>query len=283
MSARTSFTTYCLATLIAGIALPVTAQDDDVIMSAPVLVSTTGGGPKWETIKELRAAAEKGDADASFQYAQLLESGDQVEVNEDLALAFYRKAAVQDHPDAVFRLGKIAHDGLLGQLENYVRALELYERAARLGVPEGTYNVGAMHVSGRGTKRSYVEGLAWLLLAAEQGSDPNDSVAAVKERLKRRPDYIKRAENRLAGIKAELSSGPIVTAPTASPTKPAVVAPKPTIAPPMAPAPVNFSPAPTFPSFRPSAPSIGVPSISIPPPKPKPAPPVAPPPASTGG
>jgi len=281
MSDRTSLITYCLATLIAGIAVPVTAQDDEVITAAPVLVSTTGGGPKWETITALRAAAEKGDADASFQYAQLLESGDQVEVNEALALAFYRKAAVQDHPDAVFRLGKIAHEGLLSQPENHVRSLDLYERSARLGVPEGTYNVGAMHVSGRGTKRNYVEGLAWLLLAAEQGSDPNDSVAAVKDRLKRRPDYIKRAENRLAGLKAELSSGPIATPPTASPTKPAVVAPKPTIAPPLAPAPINFTPAPTFPSFRPSAPSIGIPSISIP--KPKPAPPVAPPPASTDG
>ncbi len=235
---------WLLATTFPVFVTPGIAQnDDDVISAPPVLVSTTGGGPRWETIDELRAAAEQGDAIARFQYAQLLESGDQVAVNETLALAFYRQAAEQDHPDAVFRLGKIAHDGLLGQPEDHVRALELYQRAARLGVPEGTYNVGAMNVSGRGTKRNYVEGLAWLLLAAEQGSDPNDAVAAVKERLKRRPDYIERAQNRLAGLKAELATGPnppppaAVTKPTASapPPPPAQSHPAPRLLPPLRP------------------------------------------------
>lgn len=268
---------YCLAILLAGLVLPASAQDDEVITAAPVLVSTTGGGPKWESIKELSAAAEQGDPDASFQYAQLLENGDQVAVDEVKALAFYRKAAVQDHPDAVFRLAKIAHEGLLGQPENQVRALDLYLRAAKLGVPEGAYNVGAMNVSGRGTKRDYVEGLAWLLLAAERGSDPNDSVAAVKKRLKKYPHYITRAENRLAGLKAELATA-APRQPAQTPATPATVAPKPTIASPsIAPAPIKFGPAPISPSLIPSAPRIGVPAISIPPPKPAPPPPAPPP------
>lgn len=271
MSNHAASSRYWLAILIAGFALPVSAQDDDeVITAAPVLVSTTSGGPKWESIKELSAAAEKGDPDASFQYAQLLENGDQVEVDEDKALIFYRKAAVQDHPDAVFRLAKISHEGLLGQPENQVRALDLYLRAAKLGVPEGAYNVGAMNASGRGTKRDYVEGLAWLLLAAEQGSDPNDSVAAVKKRLERYPHYITRAENRLAGIKAELAVAAAPRQPEKKPTVPAAIAPKPTIAPIVAPSPIKFGPTPISPSLIPSAPRIGAPTISIPPPKPAP-------------
>ena len=271
MSVITTGPRWVLAlVLTASTSTLVQAATKEAVTMAPVLVSTEGGGPRWETVEQLAAAAKEGDPVACFQYAQLLENGDQVEANPDLALTYYRKAAVQDHPDAVFRLGKIAHDGLLGQPQNFVRALDLYRKAATLGVPEGTYNVGAMNVSGRGTKRNYVEGLAWLLLAAEQGSDPNDSVAAVKKRLKSRPDYITRAANRLAGLKAELAAA-ANPAPAAKPKAIAPDAPLPAVAPPVKPTPINIAPA--RPSFSPRAPTIGVPSISIPPPTPKPVPP----------
>lgn len=41
----------------------------------PVLLSTTGGGPRWKTAQDLAAAAQKGDALAAYQYAALLEDG----------------------------------------------------------------------------------------------------------------------------------------------------------------------------------------------------------------
>ncbi|MCC5025100.1 MAG: sel1 repeat family protein [Candidatus Synoicihabitans palmerolidicus] len=241
----------------------------------PMLVSTTGGGPQWETIPEFAAAAAaKGIPLACFQYAQLLEEGDDdLPAAPERAIERYETAAAAGYGEAIFRLGKINHDGLLGQRKNYDRALELYPRAAVAGVPEAIYNVGAMYVSDRGVKRNYVAGLAWLLLAAEQGSDPG-SVDQVKHRLRKRPEMITAAEKRLAGRKAEF------TAPSANTPGPVLQtksAPLPSLAPtapPLATPPVNnIRIAPSRPTFTPSAPTIGMPSISIPQPAPKPIPP----------
>jgi hypothetical protein len=251
---------------------PLTAaanDDDDVITAPPVLVSTTADGPDWETIPELIAAAHEGDPQACFQYAQLLEIGDGVPRSESSAFRFYQHAAEQGHPDALFRIGKALHDGLLGQETDHARAFTYYRKAALAEIPEATYNVGAMLVSGRGVKRSYSEGLAWLMLAAEQGTDPG-SVDQVKERIKSRPQWIARAEKRLVELKQEIASAqpedvaasPTKTDALTAPPAPAVVKPNitaPTVA------------KPTLPG--PAAPSISAPKVTLPPPQ------ITPPPA----
>lgn len=244
---------------------------EKVIMAPPVFVGIAEEGPTWKTTKQLVKAAEDGNPHACFQYAQLLEVGDQVEQDETKAFIYYQKAALNDHPESVFRVGKAYHEGLLNQTVNHKLAFEYYQRAAYLGSPAATYNVGAMLVSGRGMRRDYVEGLAWLMLAAERGTDPG-SVEQVKTRLKRYPDRIERAGKRLDGIKSEIARGtnaledepdlaPVVAAPATPTIKPQVT-------------------APAMPSFAPTAPkpSFGIPKISIPKPKP---PPVNPEPEST--
>ena len=232
-------------------------------MAPPVFVGIDDSGPTWKTTKQLVKAAEDGNPHACFQYAQLLEVGDQVKQDEAKAFLFYQKAALNDHAEAVFRVGKSYHEGLLGQTVNRKLAFDYYQRAAYLGSPAATYNVGAMLVSGRGMKRDYSEGLAWLMLAAERGTDPG-SVEQVKTRLKRYPGHITRAEKRIDGIKTEIARGtnaledepdlaPTVAAPTAPTIKPQVT-------------------APAIPSFAPKAPkpSFDISKISIPKPKPPP-------------
>ncbi|MBT5901893.1 MAG: hypothetical protein HOH58_07270 [Opitutaceae bacterium] len=236
---------------------------EKVIMAPPVFVGIDESGPTRKTTKQLVKAAEEGNPLACFQYAQLLEVGDQVEQDKAKAFIYYQKAALNDHPEAVFRIGKSYHEGLLGQTVNHKLAFEYYQRAAYLGSPEATYNVGAMLVSGRGMRRDYVEGLAWLLLAAERGTDPG-SIDQVKQRLKRYPDRIDRAEKRLRGIKTEIARGtnaledepdlaPTIAAPASPTIKPRVT-------------------TPAMPSFKPTAPkpSFGIPKISIPKPTPPP-------------
>ncbi len=262
--------------VLLGLAITLTSsarKADEVTVVPPMIVSTEAAGPQWETIPELKAAAAAGNAVACFQYAQLLEVGDQVKADLSAAFDFYQKAAFKEHPESLFRIAKAYHEGQLGKPENHALAFEYYERAARLGHPEATYNVGAMLVSGRGVKRNYVEGLAWLMLAAEAGTDPG-AVDQVKQRLIRgkRPEWITDAENRLGGIKAEIAVGPLdenasLAPAVAKPTSP-VVAPAPAFKP-------NIG-APSLPGFSPSfsQPSIAPPTISIPKPTPKP---IAPP------
>lgn len=252
-----------------GIGTPAVLAKDKVISAPPMFVGIDDTGPTWKTTAELRKAAETGDPLACFQYAQLLEVGDQVEQDEAAAFVFYRKAALNEHPEAVFQVGKSYHEGLLGQSVNHKLALDYYERAAYLGSPEATYNVGAMLVSGRGVRRDYVEGLAWLMLATERGTDPS-AVDQVKTRLRRYPDRIARAEKRLVGIKAKIAQN--------SNPRDAELDLAPAIAKPATPSLAPQIGRPALPGFAPSAhkPSFGIPKISIPKPKPPPIAPIEP-------
>ena len=218
----------------------------------PELVSTKSGGPKWSTIKELAAAADRGDAVAAFEYARLLETGaEQLPANPQRALEYYRRAAEAGHGDALFRLAKITHDGQLGVAVNYPEALALYRKAAAAGVPEAMYNIGSLLVSARGVKRDYVDGLAWLIVAAEKGADAQAGIQQVRERLKRRPETIVAAERRAEEIRDELAGKPREEA-TAKFGPPALNAPaplRPTIDPPQPP-PVVIE-KPTIPTPKP--------------------------------
>ncbi len=275
LRAPANWSVICLGVLL--VCPAIARQDDKVVVVPPVMVATEGGGPRYETIPELKAAAATGDALACFQYAQLLEVGDQVAKDPSAAFGFYQQAAFKGHPESLFRVAKAYHEGQLRQPENHALAFEYYQKAAFLNHPEGTYNVGAMLVSGRGIKRDYREGLAWLLLAAELGVDPG-SIDQVKERLIRgkRPEWITDAENRLGGLKTEIAMGP-PEAETEDALAPEIVKPA---APVMAPSPVMKPSigAPSLPGFSPtvSGPSIAPPTISIPQPKPKPVEPTTP-------
>lgn len=249
--------TLLLLTLPApGSAAPRNAREAPTDLP-PVLVSTEGGGPAWSTVAELADAAKDGHADAAFQYAQLLEEGDQVPPDAEQALAFYRQSAKAGHGDALFRLGKIHHDGLLGVPADRARAFELYRQAARAGIPEGMYNIGAMLVSGRGVKRDYIEGLAWLILAADRGADATSGVEQVKQRLARWPDRIAAAERRATTLEKELAEDAAQPREKTAPAEDAARAP----------------PAPTPPGLIPPRPppvTIERPKIAVPPPPPSP-------------
>lgn len=191
---------------------PALARDEtpvETVTTAPVLVTTEGKKPRWDSVEALAKAAESGqDAQAAFEYARLLEAGDLVDRDEAQALTWYRRAAEAGHPDALFRLGKIHHDGLLGQPVDYTAAVRHYRQAAARGIPEAMFNLGAMHVSARGVKRDYVEGLAWLIVSSQHGAPAEAGIQQVRQRLSRRPEWIAAAEQRAVALAQELKGGP---------------------------------------------------------------------------
>ncbi|HWA25243.1 MAG TPA: tetratricopeptide repeat protein [Lacunisphaera sp.] len=230
----------------------------------PQLLSTQGDAPKWKTTKQLKAFAAQGDPQACFELGMRLLDGDE-EIPSDpaQARALLETAAKAGVGDALFRLGKIYHDGR-GVTRDYAKALEYYLAAARRGVPEAQHNIGAMLVSARGVKRDYVEGLAWLLVAEKSGA-ASTAPQQVRDRLAKRPTDISAAEARARELLADLPHAVVrgVTAPA-------------TVAAPAAP---TFSPPPVP---KPTIPTtLAPPRIDpIPPPKlAPPSPPTLPPPA----
>lgn len=251
-----------LTALLPFFASPAAAAPDrtgDAADRPPVLLSTEEAAP-WSSVEELAKAAEGGDPNAAFDYAQLLHAGEQVEKDERRAFALYRQAAEAGVGNAIFRLAKLHHDGELGLSVDYGRAFELYRRAAEAGVSEAMYNLGAMLVSARGVKRNYVEGLAWLMVAGRHGADAASGIDQVKQRLARWPDRIAAAERRADELEQAISD-PDQREEDAPP--PAAKAKPPRPSPPARPSP-----------SRPPPPQVTIdrPSITVPPPLPPPKP-----------
>lgn len=187
---------------LAGVAA-VGASPAPVKDVAPALVST-GSAPRWKNDRELKAAAEAGDPEASFAWGDRLLEGVGGPADPAAAVPFFERAAQADRADAWFRLGKIFHEGL-GVPRDYARGFGYFVEAAQRGVPEAQHNVGAMLVSGRGVKRDYAEGLAWLIVAEKFGA-MSMAQAQVRERLARRPAEIAKGERRATELLAEIET-----------------------------------------------------------------------------
>lgn len=190
--------------------------------AAPQLIST---GPKWKNVDQLRRYAAQGDAQACFELGDRLLNGDGVAVDASAAREWLDKAARLGVADAMFRLGKLHNDGVGGP-KNLELALDYYAQAARLGIPEAQHNIGAILVSGRGVRRDYAEGLAWLIVAEKNGA-VSDAVARTRERLAKRPADIAAAEKRaeelmelLGDANKRASAVPRFTMPGAGPAIP---------------------------------------------------------------
>ena len=173
--------------LAAGVTLSAWAMAD----SGPQLIAK---GPRWKNVEELKRFAEQGDTLACLEYGGRLLSGEGVAVDAVAARQFFARAAAAGSGEALFRLGKLWHDGIGGE-RDYGEAMKFYGDAAQAGVPEAMHNVGAMLVSARGVQRDYVEGLAWLIVAMKNGA-VSDAEQRTRERLAKRPQDIAAAEAR---------------------------------------------------------------------------------------
>jgi hypothetical protein len=173
----------------------------------PVMVSRDGGKPKWTNVEQLKKFAAKGDPLACFELAERFLYGDEVPKDLNQAVPLLEQAGKGGIANAWFRLGKIHHDGALGA-PDYERTLDYYTRAARAGVPEALHNIGAMLVSGRGVKRDYIEGLAWLLVATKAGA-VSDAEVKVRDRLARRPADLRAAETRATELGQNLAAAEV--------------------------------------------------------------------------
>ncbi|MDR0901625.1 MAG: sel1 repeat family protein [Opitutaceae bacterium] len=218
--------------------------------SAPKLISTTGGDDKrWPSLDALKKAAEAGDPEACFELGQMYLAGaGPLEKNITRGLLNLETAAARGHANAAFRLGKIYADGELTP-NNPEASLKYYRIAANAGVSEARHNLGAAYATGRGVKRDYAEGLAWLILAAKTNPEAVASERQLREFLTKtkHPGHIAAGEKRALEITAQLiedarqkQQAPEKTKP-AAPAPPAITPPKLEITP-VAPPPILLPP-----------------------------------------
>jgi TPR repeat protein len=112
------------------------------------------------------------------------ERGDNVSVNYQTAMDWYRKAAEAGYPPAELSLGIMYMSGR-GTPKDPKTAVDWFRRAAEHGLPEAQVQLAGDTLSGVATadgKPDKVEALKWLLLGGDNVADPLMKQVAATQR-----------------------------------------------------------------------------------------------------
>jgi len=118
-----------------------------------------------------RKAAEQGLARAELRVAYEYAYGDGVKTDHVEAAKWLRRAADQGLPEAQCQLG-VCYSGGDGVTEDHVEAAKWYRKAAEQHFPEAQFALGNCYLDGSGVTKDLADGLAWTRKAAEQGYPP---------------------------------------------------------------------------------------------------------------
>ncbi len=118
-------------------------------------------------VKEWRALADKGDADAQFNLGQAYKLGRGVPADLGSAQSWYEKAAAKGHEQAQANLGLI-----LFQKGERAKAMPWIRKAADAGDPRAQYVLGTALFNGDLVAKDWPRAYALMQLAAAQGLPP---------------------------------------------------------------------------------------------------------------
>lgn len=118
-------------------------------------------GDYVRAMKELQAAAEKGDEQAYYNLGVAYAEGKAGPRDMAQAIAAYRKGAEGGSVLAAFSLGQIYRKGD-GVAHDYSQAAKWYEAAAKHGDFRASNELGLLYVEGKGVEKNLIEGFAWI-------------------------------------------------------------------------------------------------------------------------
>jgi hypothetical protein len=121
-----------------------------------------------EAAKWFRKAAEQGNALAQGNLGICYETGRGVAQDYTEAAKWYRKAAEQGSVPMQALLGGY-YDRGRGVAQDYAEAVKWYRKAADQGDATAQYNLGVHYAKGQGVQQGYSEAVKWYRKAAEQG------------------------------------------------------------------------------------------------------------------
>lgn len=117
---------------------------------------------------EWRQLAERGDADAQYQVAQMYEAGVGVGANQEEALKWYQLSAEQGSVPAQLSLAQLAMAGQLPDADD-TQARRWLAMAAEEGDPGAQFNLGMLLLEGRGGSEDPEQAALLFEAAANQG------------------------------------------------------------------------------------------------------------------
>jgi TPR repeat protein len=115
-----------------------------------------------------RKAAEQGLAQAQYQLGLDYANGDGVKANRTEAVHWFRAAAEQGLAQAQLELGLCYQEGR-GVGSNEVEALKWFRSASSRGLGYADYEIGNCYLQGIGVAKDIEEGIKWIKQAADKG------------------------------------------------------------------------------------------------------------------
>ena len=147
--------------------------------AAPAVADVKAGVEAWQrgdykrAVAEWQGPADRGDPDAQFNLAQAYKLGRGVPVNLIQAEQWYRRAALQNHPQAQDNYGLILYQN--GKHGDAVRWLTL---SAERGELRAMFVLGTMYFNGDSVAKDYPRAYALLSIAATAGQPKARDVLA---------------------------------------------------------------------------------------------------------
>jgi TPR repeat protein len=121
-------------------------------------------------LADVRAKAEKGDAQAQCNLGRCYAKGEGVTKDASEAVKWFRKAAEQNDGKAQNSLGLCYAKGE-GVEKDDAEAVKWVRKAAEQNFAEAQCNLGVCYYAGEGITKDYVEAYKWLSLASAQGDE----------------------------------------------------------------------------------------------------------------
>ena len=113
--------------------------------------------------------AEAGDKEFQSCLGTMYYQGDGVSIDYEKAFYWVKKAAAQEHINAMYNLGYMYWSGE-GTLEDYEEAFYWLSKAAEQRFAPAQNYLGMMYRDGRGVDEDFEEAFIWFSIAAEQGN-----------------------------------------------------------------------------------------------------------------
>jgi TPR repeat protein len=132
-----------------------------------------------EQERQLRAWAERGDADAQFELGLQFLTGANLPQNQEEGVKWLEKAANQGHLKAQHVYGSLFEDGL-GVEQDSAKAAEWYLKAAEGGLAMAQHAIAVAYEIGRGVEKDTAKAAQWFQRAAGQNYPPSMTAFASK-------------------------------------------------------------------------------------------------------
>jgi hypothetical protein len=144
----------------------------------------------FSKIERLKSKADKGDVKAQIELAQEYFSGRNVQASLSTSYSYYSRAARQNDPEAIYKLGEYQDIGW-GCAMSPSNAFQNFYKAAKLGHLKAILSLAHYYQTGRAGIVDYDKALATYQLALKMGhTQAKEKIAKLQELKKTSPSYV---------------------------------------------------------------------------------------------